>query len=98
MSGAEFKVIQKVTARITQDFDRLDFWTLKSIEKSQLATLSAALAGAVHNSGHVVFEINDANYEVLRDVMDFADGHMDEEFEQDREAIIYLAEVLTQPH
>ncbi|MDF0665681.1 MAG: hypothetical protein P0119_06345 [Nitrospira sp.] len=97
MSEAEFQIIQKVTDRIALDFDRLDFWTLESIEKIQLTTLSAAFSSAVRNDGHIVLDISDANYKVLRDVMDFADGFMNEEFEQERDAIIQIADILTQP-
>ncbi|MDF0665679.1 MAG: hypothetical protein P0119_06335 [Nitrospira sp.] len=96
MSEAEFQIIQKVTGRIAQDFDDLDFWTLESVEKSQLTTLSAAFSGAAYNDGHVVLEINDENYKVLRRVINFADGFMNEEFEQDGDAIIHIADILTQ--
>lgn len=95
MSEAEFGVVRSVAAYISKNFDELDFATLKNVGREQLSALTALLSGAVPSEpGKIVLRVDEANFETLRDIMDFADGFLNEEFENDRDTIIQIADAL----
>ncbi|MDF0665682.1 MAG: hypothetical protein P0119_06350 [Nitrospira sp.] len=94
MTEDELRIIRNVASYISQEFSDLDFWTVKNTSKAKVDGLSSLLSAVAPVPNGVTLEIDTVNFEVLFDVMDFADGFLNEEFESDHGSIIEITNVL----